>query len=299
MVFVISLLAVSLVFSGLRGAGPLAVLGPRTSTATNIVVAAPPTYTATPTSRPTATFTITPSPTRTPTSSRTPTPSVTRTPTVTLTPSNTITPRYTLPAITEAECVPKYTERLKGYVLEAVDAETLKVRIEGEDIYFIKYIGVNGPDRETRFGLYSFYENIDLVVGEWVTLVIDPDVPDDDEYLWRYVFVDDQFANYEMIRMGHAYADSSLPEYACSEFFMNAQRQAQLAPIGIWKPTNTPWPTPKPGEPPCSCSGDTRNCDSFQSQSDAQACFEYCQGLGKGDVHNLDANSNNVACEGM
>ena len=47
----------------------------------------------------------------------------------------------------------------------------------------------------------------------------------------------------------------------------------------------------------CSCSGNTYNCDDFSTHRQAQACFDYCRSLGKGDVHRLDRDSDGSACE--
>jgi hypothetical protein len=48
----------------------------------------------------------------------------------------------------------------------------------------------------------------------------------------------------------------------------------------------------------CSCSGDTLNCGDFSSTSRAQACYDYCISLGRGDVHRLDRDGDGLACEG-
>lgn len=66
------------------------------------------------------------------------------------------------------------------------------------------------------------------------------------------------------------------------------------------EPTATPIPvTPAPLFTSCDCSGDEYDCDDFDSWSEAQGCFEYCQGAGVGDPHKLDENGNFYACEGM
>jgi hypothetical protein len=79
-----------------------------------------------------------------------------------------------------------------------------------------------------------------------------------------------------------------------------------LAPINF--PTNTvvfilPTRRPAATNPPaggtCSCSGDSRNCGDFSSQSSAQACMNYCVSIGAGDIHNLDGDADGVACEGL
>jgi len=47
----------------------------------------------------------------------------------------------------------------------------------------------------------------------------------------------------------------------------------------------------------CSCITNSLNCDDFESQIEAQECFDYCKSLGKGDIHRLDADKNEIACE--
>jgi len=49
--------------------------------------------------------------------------------------------------------------------------------------------------------------------------------------------------------------------------------------------------------PPCSCSGDLYNCPDFSSHVSAQACYNYCVSLGRGDIHRLDGDGNGLACE--
>jgi endonuclease YncB( thermonuclease family) len=253
----------------------------------------PPTETNTPSLSPTDT----PTPTEIIPATLIPTSTASQIPTDILTPSPTPTPAVTLPAIGEADCVPKGTLRQKAYVLEVIDGDTLKVRIDG-DIYLVQYLGITVPEKEAYFGIYAVYKNVELVAGQWVTLVNDQNSQDLEGYLPRYVFVDETFVNYEMVRQGFAFAGGLPPADACADFFSHTQNQAQLSPAGMWKPTVTPWPSPAPGEPPCTCWADTRNCDSFRTQSEAQACFEYCQGLGYGDVHKID-DGDNWACESL
>ena len=79
-------------------------------------------------------------------------------------------------------------------------------------------------------------------------------------------------------------------------------------------PTSPPRPTSPPPPPPtavpptaeppppaavCSCSGDTYNCSDFNTHSQAQACFNYCLAQGAGDIHRLDRDNNNNACESL
>ena len=44
------------------------------------------------------------------------------------------------------------------------------------------------------------------------------------------------------------------------------------------------------------CSSDVYNCGNFTTRAEAQAVFDYC---GPGDIHQLDADGNGEACEGL
>lgn len=61
-------------------------------------------------------------------------------------------------------------------------------------------------------------------------------------------------------------------------------------------PTSVP-PTPTTPSPPCDCSYDRYNCEDFDSEAEAQTCFEYCLEQGAGDVHGLDGDDDGDACE--
>lgn len=71
-------------------------------------------------------------------------------------------------------------------------------------------------------------------------------------------------------------------------------------------PTQTPALTATPTQAPTStsemqyiCDHDAYNCSDFSTQAQAQAVYEYCKRLGFGDVHHLDSDSDDVACEAL
>lgn len=73
-----------------------------------------------------------------------------------------------------------------------------------------------------------------------------------------------------------------------------------LSPTITLTPTNTvsaitPLPSPSPVAV-CNCSGDLYNCSDFGSQTEAQACFNYCK---PGDIHKLDQNEDGIPCESL
>ena len=57
-------------------------------------------------------------------------------------------------------------------------------------------------------------------------------------------------------------------------------------------------PAPQP-QAPCNCSGPDLNCSDFATHAEAQACFEYCQQQGYGDVFGLDGDDDGIACESL
>ncbi len=49
----------------------------------------------------------------------------------------------------------------------------------------------------------------------------------------------------------------------------------------------------------CDCSGNIYDCNNFGNQASAQACYNYCQQQGVGDVHQLDLDYDGIACEDL
>jgi len=55
-------------------------------------------------------------------------------------------------------------------------------------------------------------------------------------------------------------------------------------------------PTAVPAYEVCSCGGDYYDCSTFSGPSHAQGCYDYCVGLGSGDVHLMDPDGDGFAC---
>lgn len=78
--------------------------------------------------------------------------------------------------------------------------------------------------------------------------------------------------------------------------------ESTLAPTWTPLPTFTPFvlnTLPVGSGSVCSCSGDLYDCKDFSTHAQAQACFNYCIQQGRGDIHMLDANNDNDACESL
>jgi len=138
--------------------------------------------------------------------------------------------------------------------------------------------------------------NKKLVGGKVVGL--EKDVSERDKYgrLLRYVWVDDLnlMVNAELVRLGCAQVSTYPPDVKYVDLFLQLQREARQAGrmCGLL-------PTPSPTNGPCDCSGDIYNCSDFSTHAEAQACYEYCKSLGRGDVHRLDGNNDGIACESL
>jgi uncharacterized protein YraI len=72
-------------------------------------------------------------------------------------------------------------------------------------------------------------------------------------------------------------------------------------PLMVEPTTELPPPEPVATEPPpvevCDCSGNHLNCGDFGTHASAQACYEYCKSIGRGDVHGLDRDDDGTACD--
>jgi micrococcal nuclease len=236
-------------------------------------------------------------------------------------PTNTIVPLATQadplshPAIDfsapGAYCVPTDTERVRALVTRVLSGDTIEVAI-GNDAFRVRYIGLDAPGIAPQMewqGPQSVATNGDLVSGKYVILVKDLSDTDTEGALLRYVFVDNLFVNYELLRRGFAQTRILQPDTFCEKAFLAAQSEAQSADQGIWIATPTPTasitPTPTitsiPSAtlfPVCNCTAPNLSCNSFKNQASAQACLVYCKAIGLGEASGLDKNNNGLACEG-
>lgn len=48
-----------------------------------------------------------------------------------------------------------------------------------------------------------------------------------------------------------------------------------------------------------TCNKNTYNCKDFATQAQAQKAFEHCKKLTKKDVHDLDGDTDGIACEAL
>ena len=212
-----------------------------------------------PTNTPTATKTHTPTQTHTPTFTLEPTitntPTITFTSTITLTPTKTYTLTPTLQLIKHGECIPITTTYEVATVIKVIDGDTIIVSIDGVEKH-VRYIGIDTPEisSDEFFSKQARDNNVALVSGKKVILVKDVSEVDKYNRLLRYVVVGSTFVNDSLVRNGFASVSTYPPDVACSESFIEAQRESRENQRGLWAPTKAPFipavpVVPVPGNP--------------------------------------------------
>jgi micrococcal nuclease len=209
-----------------------------------------------PPSEPTLEATASPTPTAEPTPLATPrpTPSPTPRPTPAATPTPTPAPTPAPTPIFGAE--PTGPTQV-GTVTRVIDGDTVEVDLSGQ-LVRIRYIGIDTPETQSGvewMGPEATEVNRQLVEGRQVTL--EKDVSETDQYgrLLRYVWVGGSagwlLVNLELLRLGYAQVTTYPPDVKYVDaLYLNAERAAREAGIGLWGVPPTPVPTPVPPPPP-------------------------------------------------
>jgi micrococcal nuclease len=249
-------------------------------------------------------------------------PTASPTPTVAPTVRPTATPQPTPTPAPELGAAPA-GQTVTGLVVDVVDGDTIKVEVNGT-VYTIRYIGIDTPEtvHPTEpiewMGPEASAANTELVDGQQV--VLEKDVSETDRYgrLLRYVWLEQTtgwlLVNRELVRLGFANSSTYPPDVAYQDLFLEAEREARDAGVGLWGATPTPVPTAAPivqPPPPTAAPG---NCHpSYQGACLLVGQGDYdCEGgSGNGpnyirgpiyvvgyDEFKLDGDGDGVACEG-
>ena len=162
----------------------------------------------------------------------------------TATPTNPAPPTPTLPNNPQLDCIPADGVRTSAIVTGVVDGDTIDISIRGLT-FRVRYLGIDTP--ETRNpdtgievgGKEASSRNRELVSGQRITLVSDPNDADKDPFArWlRYVIAGDIFVNYQLVREGLANLYSS--GIKCGPLFFDAWEAANVENIGLHAPTAT------------------------------------------------------------
>jgi micrococcal nuclease len=169
------------------------------------------------------------------------------------------TPVVSTPAATTPSSVALPTPGgiTQALVVNVVDGDTIDVEIGGET-YRVRYIGVDTPetvDPNRPVGCYgpeASAHNKALVAGK--TVGLEKDVSETDKYgrLLRYVWLDGEMVNADLVRDGYAQVSTYPPDVKYQDTFLQLQREARDAGRGLWGAVCA---SPTPAAPPAASGG--------------------------------------------
>lgn len=121
-------------------------------------------------------------------------------------------------------------------VVRVIDGDTIE--IEGGEK--VRYIGIDAPEtvepqkKVECFGQEATTKNKELVEGKTVRL--EKDTTDRDKYnrLLRYVYVDENLINAELVKLGFARAWAYPPDMQYQDQISEAEREAKKIQSGLW-----------------------------------------------------------------
>lgn len=129
---------------------------------------------------------------------------------------------------------PPPSDGVETIIAHAVDGDT----VELADGRRVRYIGINTPERDQPFYQEATETNRRLVEGKKAWIALDTQSTDQYGRILAYVWVDDQFINLELVRLGYANAYTQPPNVRYSTEFIAAEQEAREAQVGLWTPAD-------------------------------------------------------------
>ena len=120
----------------------------------------------------------------------------------------------------------------QGIVTRVIDGDTLVIN----DTHTVRLIGIDAPEEK---GIECYSDEATLALKNLVlnkTVTLSKDTSDTDRYdrLLRYIWIDDQFINQELVNNGFAIAKAYPPDTKYQDILQSAQSQAQAQQVGLW-----------------------------------------------------------------
>ena len=125
------------------------------------------------------------------------------------------------------------SELVQASVVRVVDGDTIEVNIAGNS-YRVRYIGIDTPETGQPGGEEATIVNAELVAGR--TVYLEKDISETDRYgrLLRYVWVEEGMVNALLVARGYAQVATYPPDVKYQQEFLELQRQAREAGLGLW-----------------------------------------------------------------
>lgn len=120
------------------------------------------------------------------------------------------------------------------FVSRVIDGDTIELNTGQR----VRYIGIDTPEitkgKNECFGQEAKLFNQELVLNKQVVLT--KDISETDRYgrLLRYVYIDGQFINEELVKKGYATSATFPPDVKYSSYFNQLQSQARALNLGLW-----------------------------------------------------------------
>ena len=162
------------------------------------------------------------------------------------------------------------------------------------DMFTSRVVAIRGYANVSGFNYYKIEYSTDPDSGTWNYLLQEDSLVENDVLM----LLETSTVPYGPygVRLTVIDMSGNYPE-PCIRWF-NDPRFAPAKPDPV--DTKTPEQTNGDGtseEVPCLCDGNSYNCSDFGSHQSAQACFNYCQKIGRDDVHDLDRDGDGSVCE--
>jgi len=138
----------------------------------------------------------------------------------------------------------------RALVVGIVDGQTVLVVMEGDSpnqMYPVKYLGIEAPSPDDPWGAVARETNRKLTNFKVVRLVRDETNFDDEGFLYRYVYLDDQLLSVLLAEQGLARAAVKAPDTRFKNKILEAEARAKEGKLGLWSGT-PPTPTLVPVE---------------------------------------------------
>jgi endonuclease YncB( thermonuclease family) len=153
------------------------------------------------------------------------------------------------PLASPSYCIPEDAQRQPAELVEILDGDTIRVRLEDGLVYQVRYLGMDTPERGELYCAETTFINEELLASGPLTLLREVSEKDRYDRLLRHIFAGEVFVNFEMVRLGFAHTMLISPDIACAGVFLDAEAAARDSMSGLWgfpTATSTPLPTSTP-----------------------------------------------------